>query len=71
MVTPLPTTQLCAIWTYASSKQSSPTTVASSSPVARWMLTYSRSVVPLPIRVNARSPEYLRSCDVAPMVANG
>jgi ABC-type dipeptide/oligopeptide/nickel transport system permease subunit len=35
IVTAFPTRQLCAMWTYASRRQSSPTIVTSSAPVAR------------------------------------
>src|SRR5579875_153925 len=71
IVTPLPILQLCAMWTYASNRQSSPTLVVSPFPLARWMLTYSRITVRSPIVVYETSSSDLRSRDGAPIEANG
>src|SRR5579875_3438571 len=77
IVTPLPILQLCAMWTYASNRQSSPTLVVSPFPLARWMLTYSRITVRSPIVVcpltttcaSRRERAPMRTC--SPITQNG
>src|SRR5580693_10328049 len=54
------------------SKLSSPISVTSPPPcVPRWIVTNSRILFRLPIRVDARSPLYFRSCDATPTVEYG
>ena len=51
MMMRLPSTQLCATWVYAISRQSSPMRVSSPSPVARCTVAHSRIVVRSPMNV--------------------
>ena len=48
-----------------------PTRVTSPSPVALWMVTYSRKVLWSPISVRVRPPFHFKSCVFNPMLAKG
>src|SRR5918993_3909047 len=66
MITPSPTWQSCARWTYDMRKHPFPTVVLNDCDVPRLIVEYSRMRVPSPISTHVSSPLNFRSCGSPP-----
>ena len=67
MITSLPITQSCAMWTYVIRKQRAPIVVLPVAVLPRLIVEYSRMIVPLPISTHVSSPLYFRSWGSLPI----